>query len=360
MAPEQPIPASIVSQQLQRELAAELLALARAHGADFAEVYGEHTTLTTFVFEESRLKSSELRVVQGVGVRAIRGSETGYAYADGFDPDDLREAARVASRIARDGAASGHPVAFRAVDAAAPFTLREPAASALDEPAKIALLRRANDAARAHDRRIHEVSTALADATKRFVVANSDGVWAEDAQYLSRLTVSALALDSDQRQQGFETAGGSVDRDYFERVRTPESVAGEAARVAITLLSAREPEAGSYPVVVGPGWGGVMVHECFGHSMEGDGIRKQTSIRATQRGQRVASHGVTIVDSGTIPYSRGSFRVDDEGTPARRTVLVEDGRLVGVMWDLLNARLTGESPTGNGGARRTAMFRCAG
>jgi TldD protein len=354
MAPEQASRAGVVSQQLPRELAAELLALARAHGADFAEVYGEHTTLTTFVFEESRLKSSELRVVQGVGVRAIRGSETGYAYADGFDPDDLREAARVASRIARDGASHGRPVAFRAVDAAPPFTLREPAASALDEPAKIALLRRANDAARAHDRRIHEVSTALADATKRFVVANSDGVWAEDEQYLSRLTVSTLALDGDQRQQGFETAGGSVDRDYFERVRTPESVADEAARVAITLLSAREPEAGSYPVVVGPGWGGVMVHECFGHSMEGDGIRKQTSIRATQRGELVAARGVTIVDSGTIPYSRGSFRVDDEGTPARRTVLVEDGRLVGFMWDLLNARLTGESPTGNG---RRASYR---
>jgi len=125
--------AGVVSQQLPRELAAELLALARAHGADFAEVYGEHTTLTTFVFEESRLKSSELRVVQGLGVRAIRGSETGYAYADGFDPDDLREAARVASRIARDGAAGSRPVAFHAVDAAPPFTLREPAASALDE-----------------------------------------------------------------------------------------------------------------------------------------------------------------------------------------------------------------------------------
>ena len=346
--------AGVVSQQLPRELAAELLEIAREKGADFAEVYGEHTTLTTFVFEESRLKSSELRVVQGLGVRAIRGSETGYAYADGFDPDDLREAARVASRIARDGAAGSRPVAFHAVDAAPPFTLREPAASALDEPAKIALLRRANDAARGHDRRIHEVSTALADATKRFVVANSDGVWAEDEQFLSRLTVSALALDGDQRQQGFETAGGSVDRDYFERVRTPESVAGEAARVAITLLSAREPEAGSYPVVVGPGWGGVMVHECFGHSMEGDGIRKQTSIRATQRGQLVAAQGVTIVDSGTIPYSRGSFRVDDEGTPATRTVLVEDGRLVGFMWDLLNARLTGESPTGNG---RRASYR---
>src|SRR4029077_18206549 len=123
---------------------------------------------------------------------------------------------------------------------------------------------------------------------------------------------------------GFAAAGGCVDADYFERERTPETVARESAATAITLLSAREPEAGAYPVVVAPGWGGVMVHECFGHSMEGDGIRRRTSIRADQRGQRVASRGVTIVDSGIVPYSRGSFRIDDEGTPAQRTVLVED------------------------------------
>ena len=122
----------------------------------------------------------------------------------------------------------------------------------------------------------------------------------------------------------------------------------------MTLLSAREPEAGAYPVVVAPGWGGVMVHECFGHSMEGDGIRKRTSIRAEQRGQQVAARGVTIVDSGIVPYSRGSFRVDDEGTPAQRTVLVEDGILVGYLWDLLNARIMNERPTGNG---RRASYR---
>src|SRR5439155_11822594 len=129
--------------------------------------------------------------------------------------------------------------------------------------------------------------------------------------------------------------------------RTPGPIAQEAADTAAVLLGAREPEAGAYPVVVGHGWGGVMVHECFGHSMEGDTIRKRTSIRATQKGQQVAARGVTIVDSGAIPFSRGSFRVDDEGTAAQRTVLVEDGLLVGYLWDLLNARLTGERPTGN-------------
>ncbi len=343
-----------LSAALPRELVEELLAIARAQGSEFAEVYAEHATHTGFSYDERRLKSSSLSVTSGVGIRAIVGEQTGYAYADGFAPDDLREAARVASRIARDGTPGAPPQPFRVVDAPPPFTLTAPAPLALDEPAKIALLQRADDAARSHDARVHEVSIGLGDAAKAFLVANSDGGWAADRAYLSRLVVSALALEGDQRQSGFAAAGGCVDAAYFEQQRSPETVAREAAASAVTLLSAREPEAGSYPVVVSPGWGGVMVHECFGHSMEGDTIRKRTSIRADQRGQLVAARGVTIVDSGLVPYSRGSFRIDDEGTPAQRTVLVEDGVLVGYLWDVLNARLTGERPTGNG---RRASYR---
>jgi TldD protein len=337
---------------LPRELVAELLALGRGGGADFAEVYGEYTTQSGFTLEENRLRTSQYAVLQGVGVRAVRGDQTGYAYADGFAADDLREAARVAARIARDGAAAsrggGAPRAFRVVEAAAPFHLEHPAPVSLDERGKVALCHRANQAGRAHDPRVHEVTVSLADASKRFVVANSDGLWAEDRQYLSRLSVVALALDGDNRQQGFAAGGGSIEAGYFERERTPETIAAEAAGMAVTLLGAREPEAGAYPVVVGPGWGGVLVHECFGHSMEGDCIRRNTSIRATQLGEQVAARGVTIVDSGIVPYSRGSFRVDDEGTPAQRTVLVEDGILTGYMWDWLNATLSGHQPTGNG------------
>jgi TldD protein len=337
-----------VATRLPRELVAELLDLALAGGAEFAEVYGERAVVTGFALEENRLRSSQLRVEQGVGVRAIRGAQTGYAYADGFAASDLREAARIAARIARDGAPGGRPGPFRVVDAPPPFTLDHPAAAALDEAACVALLERANDAARAHDPRIHQVSAGAANQTKAFVVANSEGAWAEDEQFLSRLTVTALALEGDQRQSGFAVGGGSVEARHFERDRPPETIAREAAATAVLLLGAREPEAGSYPVVVAPGWGGVMVHECFGHSMEGDTIRKKTSIRAVQRGQQVAARGVTIVDSGLVPASRGSYRVDDEGTPAQRTVLVEDGMLVGYLWDLLNARLAGERPTGNG------------
>jgi TldD protein len=338
---------------LPRELVSELITLARSAGAEFAEVYGEYTVQSGFTFEEDRLKTSQYAVQQGVGVRAVRGEGTGYAYADGFAPADLREAARVASRIARDDAAAatgpaGAPRAFRVVDVAAPFSLAHPAPVTLDEGGKVALCRRADQAARAHDSRIHEVTVSHADSAKCFVVANSDGLWAEDRQYLTRLTVVTLALDAEGRQQGFAAGGGCVEAEYFERERSPETIAVESAGMAVTLLGARDPEAGSYPVVVGPGWGGVLVHECFGHGMEGDTIHRGTSIRATQMGQQVAADGVTIVDSGVVPYSRGSFRVDDEGTPAQRTVLVEDGTLTGYMWDWLNAKLSGNRPTGNG------------
>ena len=347
------------SAHLPRELAAELLALARAHGAEFADLYAESTVHTAFALEENRLRTSSYSVQQGVGVRAIRGAQTGYAYADGFAAADLREAARVAARIASAGAAAATPP-FRVVEARAPFTLASPAPLAAPgeagagEARKIGLLERANAAARAADPRVAEVAATLADMARSFVVANSDGAWAEDDQYLSRLTVNALALEGDNRQNGFAAGGGSVEAAYFETQRTPEAIGGQAAGIAVTLLGAREPEAGAYPVVIGPGWGGVLVHECFGHSMEGDTIRKQTSIRAGQRGERVAAAGVTIIDSGVVPYSRGSFRVDDEGTPAQRTVLVADGVLVGYLWDLLNARLAGERPTGNG---RRASYR---
>jgi TldD protein len=342
-----------LSALLPRELVDELLTLGGAGGAEFAEVYGEYTVQSGFTLEEDRLRASQYAVLQGVGVRALRGDQTGYAYADGFAPDDLREAARVAARIARDGTAAatgggGAPRAFRVVDAPAPFRLERPAPVALDEGGKVALCHRANQAARAHDGRIHDVTVSLADSSKCFVVANSDGLWAEDRQFLTRLSVVALALDGDHRQQGFAAGGGCVEAGYFERERSPETIARQAAGIAVTLLGAREPEAGAYPVVVGPGWGGVLVHECFGHGMEGDAIHRNTSIRATQLGQQVAARGVTIVDSGIVPYSRGSFRVDDEGTPAQRTVLVDDGILTGYLWDRLNATLSGHRPTGNG------------
>src|SRR6266571_4218372 len=207
---------------LPRELAAELLEIARSQGAEFAEIYGEHAVQTTFALEEGRLKTSSYSVVQGVGVRAIIGDQTGYACADGFAPAELREVARAAAGIARGAAGDGGPAAFRVVEAPWPFTLERPAPVALDESAKIALVRRADAAARALDPRIHEVGATLADSSRSFVVANSDGLWAEDRQFITRLGVNALALDARERQEGFAAAGGSVEAGYFEHERTPD------------------------------------------------------------------------------------------------------------------------------------------
>ena len=292
--PEKPLPD--LARLVPRELVTELIAIARGSGAGFAEVYAEHTVLTGFSFDEGRVKTGSYSVINGIGVRAIVGDQTGYAYADGFSAADARDAARVAAGIARSGPAGEPPGAFRVVDAPAPFTLERPASRALDEASQVDMLRRADAAARGHDRRVREVGVNLSTATKSFLVANSDGVWAEEAAYLSRLVVCALALEGDERQEGYAAAGGCVEVSYFDRVRTPEAVAIEAAASAALLLSAREPEAGTWPVVVCNGWGGVMVHECFGHGMEGDTIRKGSSIRAAQMGQQVAATGVTIVD----------------------------------------------------------------
>ena len=227
---------------LPRELAAELLDIAREKGADFAEVYGEQSAHTGFSYEENRLKTSSYSVTQGVGVRAVIGDQTGYAYADGFAPGDLREAARVAARIARGAPANGRPRAFRVVEAPWPFRLERPAPLALDEHGKIALVERANHTARAHDPRIHEVSVSLGDSSKSFVVANSEGLWADDRQFLSRLTVSALALEGSERQEGYATGGGSVEAGYFERERRDREAREELPVLGPQPVAVRDQE----------------------------------------------------------------------------------------------------------------------
>jgi len=331
---------------LDRDQVQELLRIALSKGAAFAEVYGEYTVNTEVTLDEKKLKSLSYGVLSGVGIRAIQGEVTGYAYADDFDMKSLREAARTAASVASGGVA-GKPTPFRAGQARPPFVLQRPMPTSRSEEDKIEICRRADDAARAMDPRVSNMRITYGDNAKRFLVANSDGVFEEDEQYISRIALNALALDGGNRQSAGRRFGGAVEADYYD-THSPESMGRETAEAAIRLLSAAPVPAGSMPVVVGPGWGGVLVHECFGHSLEGDGIRKQTSIRASQFGQQVAAKGVTIYDDGTVPYSRGSFRVDDEGTPSQKNLVVEDGVLRGYLWDLLNARLTGNRSTGNG------------
>ncbi len=261
--------------------------------------------------------------------------------------DGLREAARVAAAIAA-GSPTGAPKPFAATKAKAPFMLVSPAPLNSTEVEKIELCRRGNEAARARDPRIKQVQVIMADTAKAILVANSDGVWAEDRQFISRLAVNPTAIDGSNRQSGIAMAGGAVEAEYFSKERTPETTANEAAESAIALLSAVDAKAGSYPVIINHGWGGVLVHECFGHSLEGDGIRKKTSIRERQLDQKVCSDIVDIYDDSTVPNARGSFKVDDEGTPSQKSHVVEKGVLKGYLWDRLNAQLTGNVSSGNG------------
>lgn len=325
----------------------ELLKLALARGGEFAEVYGEYTIESNFTIDERLLKTARYGVLQGVGVRVIVGAQTGYAYADEFGMDALREAARVAAAIATSGRAGTHSP-FHVSDVKPPFVLDQPAPLTRSAEQRIQLARRADEAARGHDPRIQQCLSIYGDSAKSLLVANSDGLWVTDRQFISRLVCIPTAIDGTNRQRASSTAGGQVNADYYETVRTPEATAVDAAKGAVALLDAIEPKAGTYPVVISPGWGGVLVHECFGHSLEGDGIRKKTSLRAFQLNEKVCSDIVDIYDDATVPFSRGSFRVDDEGTPAQKKHMVEKGILKGYLWDRLNGGLAGYASTGNG------------
>jgi TldD protein len=343
-----------ISEFLSDEQVAELLKLALARGGDFAEVYAEYSMQTSLNVDQGKLSTVEYGILSGVGIRVLAGDQIGYAYADDYDMANLRRAAEVASFIAREGGTAGKPKPFAVSKARAPFTLASPAPLSLSETKKIAMVQLVDQTARAVPK-ITNVQAGWADLAKRILVANSDGVLETDEQHITRLTVQALATDTGKRNFGFASMGGTVNGDYYTDAAV-QNVGKTAAKTAVELLTAVEPKAGTYPVVIAPGWGGVLVHECFGHSLEGDGIRKKTSIRAAQLGQQVAAKGVDIFDDGTVENGRGSFKVDDEGTPSRKNQVVKDGVLVGYLWDRLNlqyadAALTkGASLTGN--ARR--------
>lgn len=345
-----------ISDFLSREQVEELLRLGLARGGDFAEVYAEYSMQTSLGVDQSKLSTVEYGLLSGVGIRVLAGDQVGYAYADDYDMKNLRKAAEVASAIAHGGT-GGKPKKFAVSQARPPFTLVSPAPLSLSEARKIEMVKLADQTARGVDPRITQVNANWVDNAKRILVANSEGVYETDEQHISRLTVQALATETGKRNFGIGSMGGFVDGDYY-KTEAVEGTARAAAKTAVELLGAVDPRAGTYPVVVAPGWGGVLVHECFGHSLEGDGIRKNTSIRASQLGQQVAAKGVDIYDDGTVPNGRGSFKVDDEGTPSRKNQVVKDGVLIGYLWDRLNLKYAdpsltkGASLTGNG--RRTA------
>ncbi len=324
-----------------------ILGTAVARGVDFADLYFEFATVESFSLEESTVKKATKNIVQGVGVRAVAGDKTGYAYSDDVSLQNLRVAAETAHAIARDSATPG-PVSVHSQSPSHDlYALAHPPITApLDE--KIALLSRVDVEARRHDARIQNVMASLVVQEKWIMVVNSDGFIVGDVQPLVRFSVMCIAQDGTSRQQGSSGGGGRVEFRFLTDDERAVGYARTAAAQAVRNLDAIDAPAGTMNVVLGPGWPGVLLHEAIGHGLEGDFNRKKTSAFSGLLGQRVAAPLCTVVDDGTISNRRGSLNCDDEGTPTGRTVLIENGILRGYLQDRLNARLMGMPLTGNG------------
>ncbi|MBK7929395.1 MAG: metalloprotease TldD [Bryobacterales bacterium] len=323
------------------------LSEALSRGGDYADLYFEYLATTSISIDESIVKSATQGVSMGVGVRVLAGERTGYAYSDDLSPDRIRHAARVAACIA-EGPAKTIKEGFLSGDRRELYpVLTPPADMPLDE--RVALVRRADEAARAYDPRVFMVQAVYADTLKHVLVATSDGRINFDRQPMARLNVLVLAREGENPpQRGYSGGGGRVGFEFFLNEKTPEYFARESARQAIIQLDAVDAPAGELTVVLAPGWPGVLLHEAVGHGLEADFNRKGTSAYSGRVGQRVASDLVTVIDDGTMHSRRGSLNMDDEGNLTHRNVLIENGILRGYLQDRLSGAIMGATPTGNG------------
>ena len=313
---------------------------------DNGDLYFELSRHESWSLEDGIVREGSWSVDQGVGVRAMSGDKTGFAYSDEILLPALLEAGQAARAIARGGD-SGRIQAWRAHAGHALYLPDDPTVDLTAED-KIALLQRVDAEARRIDPRVSQVMVSLAGGHELILVAASDGTLAADARPLVRLNVSVIVEQDGRRESGSSGGGGRVGYRFFLEEDRALDYAREAVRQALLNLDAVPAPAGTMTVVLGPGWPGVLLHEAIGHGLEGDFNRKGTSAFSGRMGQKVAAAGVTVVDDGTLPNRRGSLNVDDEGTPTQCTTLIEDGVLVGYMQDRLNARLMKMQATGNG------------
>ena len=319
---------------------------ALATGGDFADLFAEDKRTTTFGMEDDRLDRLQLAQDRGVGVRVVVGSVTAYAYADGWSEESFMTAARAARDVARGDGPASQPVRLVAVETAAGDLPLHPAedATVLE---RAALVERANAAARAVGPLVRQVTTRFSDLVQRVVIASSDGILAEDERRIVQMMVAVTAERGGVRQVGRRARGGQTGLELYA-IFSPEQVGQEAANSAIRMLDAIPAPAGPMPVIIGNGWGGVLFHEAVGHGLEADHIERKSSVYAGKLGEKVAAPIVTLVDDATIPFHRGSFRVDDEGVAGQRTPLVVGGILEGYLTDRKHARALGLATSGNG------------
>jgi TldD protein len=313
---------------------------------DYADLYFQYARSEAWSLEEGIVKSGSFNIEQGVGVRALSGEKTAFAYSDDISMAALQAAAGTTRAIAASGAQRLAPLLSRSKPPAALYGAGDPIAS-LDDAAKVKLLERIEAMARAADPRVKEVMASIAGTWEVVLVARSDGGMAADVRPLVRVSITVIMQEHGRREQGSSGGGGRFDYSYFSDAILKD-YADRAVHQASVNLAAKPAPAGEMTVVLGPGWPGILLHEAVGHGLEGDFNRKGSSTFAGRIGQRVAAKGVTVVDDGTIADRRGSLSIDDEGNPTQRTVLIEDGILTGYLQDTLNARLMGVPVTGNG------------
>ena len=326
---------------------AQALAAIRAHQVDDADLYFQYTRAEGWSLEEGIVKTGSFSIDQGVGVRAVSGEKTAFAYSDDISLPSLLDAAHTVRAIASAGKSAKVRIPKTTI---APSRSLYPALdpiATLGSTDKVALLGKVEALARAQDPRIVQVMAGLASEYDVVLVARADGTLAADVRLLVRLSVTVIAEQGGRREVGSSGGGGRFGLAYFDDALIADYV-GEAVRQALTNLDARPAPAGEMTVVRGAGWPGVLLHEAVGHGLEGDFNRKGSSAFSGRIGQRDAAKGVTILDDGTLPDRRGSLNIDDEGHATQANVLIEDGILKSYMQDSLNARLMGVQPTGNG------------
>ena len=330
---------------IDRDVLAGVLDAALGGGAEFAEVFAEDVERGSVNLDDGRIESLASGRDRGAGIRVVSGRSTGFAHTADLTERGLLSAARAAADAARSGGGPARTVALtRGSERPGPVAV-DPAG--IDKATKVELLQRADGVARGRDQAITQVSARYADTRRRIQVANSDGVLSGDDQTRTLFSINCVASGDLGLQTGSETVGLSVGWELFDRYDVDE-LARRAADRALTKLQARPAPSGTLPVVIGPGSGGVLFHEACGHGLEADLVKKGASAFAGRLGEQVASPLVTLIDDGTMADEWGRYAIDDEGNPARRNVLIEDGVLVDYLWDGLRARDADRPSSGNG------------
>ena len=333
--------------QISQAQIKKILTACLAKGAEFADIFFEYRVSSNLSFEEDIVKSARRGIVQGVGIRAVKGDQIGFAFSEELTTEKMLEAANAAAAIAADNTAKARIQPIGVIKPKNLYQINELATTA-DLNKKLEFIKEANAAAKAYDSKIVRVNIGFNDEVKHVVYANSDGIYWEDSQPLFMFQTFCIAEENGRRETGYTGGGGRIGLEYFDKKRKPADIAKNAARLAILNLSAIEIEAGMQTVVLGNSDSAVLLHEAVGHGLEADFNYKNLSNYSGRVGEKVASEQCTVVDEGLFENMRGTINVDDEGNAPNSTVLIEDGILRGYMNDRISAKKLGVKSSGNG------------